>query len=104
MLPVAELPLQIDSLALGTFCQRRGIRRMRIYGSVLRGDFDPVRSDVDVLVEFEDGVRVGLDFFGYQDELSELFGRRVDLKTPDCLSRYYRAEVLREALTIYEQA
>jgi hypothetical protein len=75
-----------------------------LFGSVLRDDFDPERSDVDVLAEFEPGVRPGLKFFGYGDELAEVIGRTVDFNTEAWLSEYFREEVVREALPIYEQA
>ena len=62
------------------FCQRNRIRRLALYGSVLRDDFAP-DSDVDVLVEFDPGTRVGLGFITMQDELSRVLGRRVDMST-----------------------
>ena len=71
------------------------------FGSVLRDDFGP-ESDVDVLVEFEPGHTPGWDFFGMQDELTAIIGRRVDLNTPNFLSRYFRDEVVAGALPIYE--
>jgi len=85
------------------FCRDRGIRRLALFGSVLRDDFRP-ESDIDVLVEFESGVRVGLRFFEMERELSDLFGRKVDLNTPGFLSKYFRDRVLREAKTIYDSA
>jgi predicted nucleotidyltransferase len=70
---------------------------------VLRDDFTP-NSDVAVLVEFEPGKTPGLAFFGMQDELSAILGRRVDLNTANDLSKYYRDEVLREAEPVYVAA
>ena len=61
---VAELPIQIDREKVAEFCRARGIRKLSLFGSVLRDDFDPARSDVDVLAEFAPGVRPGLKFFG----------------------------------------
>jgi predicted nucleotidyltransferase len=101
---VAELPIAIDRERIAEFCRARGIRKLSLFGSVLRGDFDPARSDVDVLAEFDPGVRPGLRFFGYGEELAELLGRRVDFNTAAWLSPYFRDEVLREALPLYEQA
>jgi uncharacterized protein len=101
---IAELPIRIDHDKLSEFCRARGIRELSLFGSVLREDFDPTRSDVDVLAEFLPGVRTGLKFFGYGDELAEIFGHKVDFNTADWLSKYFRQEVLREALTVYEQA
>jgi len=100
---VAELPIAIDRDAIARFCRERGIRKLSLFGSVLRDDFDPQRSDVDVLAEFSPGVRPGLKFFGYADELAEIVGHKVDFLTEAWLSQYFRDEVLREALPIYEQ-
>lgn len=88
---------------VGAFCERHGIRRLALFGSILRDDFGP-GSDVDVLVEFEPGATPGFGFFGLQEELSGILGRRVDLHTPGFLSRYFRDEVLREARVLYDAA
>lgn len=101
---VAELPIRIDRERIAEFCRARGIRKLSLFGSVLRDDFDPQRSDVDVLVEFAPGVRPGLKFFGYGDELAEIIGRKVDFHTREWLSKYFRDEVVREAVAVYEQA
>lgn len=85
------------------FCRRNHIRKLSLFGSVLREDFRP-DSDVDVLVEFEPGRTPGLAFFTMQDELSELLGRNVDLNTSMCLSRYFRNEVLAQAEVVYVEA
>jgi len=100
----ASLPIAIDRQAVAAFCRARGIRKLSLFGSVLRGDFDPARSDVDVLAEFEPNVHPGLKFFGYGDELAELIGRKVDFNTPAWLSKHFRDEVMREAVPLYEQA
>ncbi|MFQ5845649.1 MAG: nucleotidyltransferase family protein [Planctomycetota bacterium] len=85
------------------FCRLRGIRRLALFGSALRDDF-AARSDLDVLVEFEPGTRVGLSFFTMQDELSEILGRAVDLSTPGFLGRHLRERILGEAREIYVAA
>ena len=95
--------ISLPSLPLAAFCRRHGIRRLALFGSVLRDDFTP-ESDIDVLVEFESGRTPGLAFFGMQDELSRILGRRVDLNTPGSLSRYFRDEVLSEAQDCYVAA
>lgn len=100
----AELPIPIDHEQVAEFCRARGIRRLSLFGSVLRDDFDPARSDVDVLAEFEPGVRPGLKFFGYGDDMAEIIRRKVDFVTPEWLSPHFRDEVMREAVPIYEQA
>jgi len=92
--------IDIPNDRIAGFCVRHRIRRLSLYGSVLREDFRP-ESDVDVLVEFEPGARTGFAFFGMQEELSDILGRTVDMKTPMCLSKYFREEVLREAHEVY---
>lgn len=82
------------------FCRRHHIRKLALFGSVLRDDFR-AESDVDVLVEFEPSHTPGLAFFAMEDELSEMLGRKVDLHTADFLSRYFREDVLREAKVQY---
>jgi predicted nucleotidyltransferase len=93
--------LKFSHERLREFCRRNQIRRLALFGSVLRDDFQP-DSDVDVLIEFEPGVRTGLRFFGIQDELSQILGRRVDLNTPECLSKYFRDRVLTDAEVQYD--
>lgn len=84
-------------------CRRHHIRRLALFGSVLRDDFTP-QSDVDVLVEFEPGKTPGFGIFDVERELSAIMGRRVDLKTPQELSKYFRDEVLAEAEEVYVAA
>jgi uncharacterized protein len=88
---------------IAQFCRRHHIRRLALYGSVLRDDFTP-ESDVDVLVEFEPGKTPGFAIVRMQDELSAMLGRRVDLRTPNELSKYFRDEVLAEAEELYVAA
>lgn len=95
--------IDIHREALAEFCRRHRIRRLALFGSILREDFGP-DSDVDVLVEFESGATPGFGFFGIQEELSALLGRKVDLNTPGFLSKYFRDEVLREAEDLYAAA
>lgn len=95
-----ETRLLIDRPTIAAFCRRHGIRRLSVFGSVLRDDFGP-ESDVDVLVELEPGALPGLSFFGAGEEFARLVGRRVDFLLPSELSRYYRDEVLREAVPLY---
>ena len=96
--------LTIPDTALRDFCAKRHIRTLKLFGSALRDDFAP-ESDIDLLVEFAPGTRMGL--FGFHEieaELSEILGRQVDLNTADSLSKYFRAEVLAEAETLYVAA
>ena len=95
--------LTIPTHLLEVFCRRHHIRKLALFGSVLRDDFGP-NSDVDVLVEFEPGHVPGLAFFDMEVELSHLIGRQVDLNTPQFLSRYFRDTVLEEAEVLYDAA
>jgi len=91
-----------DRTALIALCQRHHIKRLSLFGSVLKGAARP-DSDVDLLVEFAPGEAPGLiALAGIEAELSELIsGRRVDLRTPHDLSRVFRDEVLRTAALQY---
>jgi len=91
------------SEGIGDFCRRHHIRRLAFFGSVLRDDFTP-DSDVDVLVEFEPGKTPGFAFFDVEQELSQILDRRVDLRTPQELSKYFSDEVLAEAEEVYATA
>jgi len=85
---------------IAEFCKRNHIRKLSLFGSALRGDFRP-GSDIDVLVEFETGHVPGLNFFTMEIELSQLLGQKVDLNTPQFLSRYFRDQVLAESEALY---
>ena len=101
----ARLHFPEDRIA--EFCRRHHIRRLALFGSVLRDDFTS-ESDVDVLVEFAPGKTPGLAFITIQDELSEILGRRVDLHTFSGIERsrnwLLREEILSSAELQYEQA
>ena len=93
-----------DRAAIAHFCQHHHIRRLALFGSVLRDDFRP-GSDVDVLVDFEPGHPVGLiRLAGIERELGSLMGRRIDLRTAADLSRYFRDEVVEAARELYAAA
>ena len=89
---------------IAAFCQKHGIRRLAIFGSALRDDFRP-DSDVDVLVEFApDRIPTLLQIAAMERELSQVLGgRKVDLRTPEDLSRYFRQQVIQEAEVQYAQ-
>ena len=93
----------VDPVALADLCRRYGIIRLARFGSAARGELNP-DSDIDILVEFQAGQRVGLRFITLQDELTGLLGRTVDLCTPAFLSPHLRRRVLAESLPIYEAA
>src|SRR5438445_11139384 len=92
--------IRIDRERLAEFCRRNHIRKLALFGSILRDDFRP-ESDVDVLVEFEPGHVPGLRFFALEQELSRLLRRKVDLNTPNFISPYFRGRVLAEAEVQY---
>lgn len=98
MNPAVSLPKE----PIASFCRKHGIQRLAVFGSALRADFRP-DSDIDLLVEFEPDHVPGL--FGIarlERELSTLLGgRKVDLRTPQDLSRYFRQRVLEEAEVQY---
>ncbi len=95
-------PINVRQQELAEFCRRNGIRKLALFGSVLTPNFTET-SDIDVLVEFEPTARVGyLRMAALEQELSDLFGgRKIDLRTPAELSRYFRDDVMRTAVVQY---
>ena len=98
-----KIKIRVPRKRLAEFCRTNHIRKLAFFGSVLRDDFGP-NSDIDVLVEFEEGKTPGLVFFGMQEELGKILKRKVDLNTPEFLSKYFRDQVLSEAQVQYVQA
>jgi hypothetical protein len=98
---MATQHLAVDEERLVSLCRRHGVRRLAVFGSIARGD-PGSESDLDLLVEFLPGQRVGLRFITLQEELSRLFDREVDLNTPGFLSPHFRDQVLADAVPIYE--
>lgn len=94
----------IDRARIGEFCKQHRIRKLSLFGSVLRDDFRP-DSDVDILVEFQPGQVVDfIHFYEVERELSELFGgRKLDLVTPKFLSHRIKDHILAEAEVQYEE-
>lgn len=92
--------IEMNKDKIAEFCSKHHIRKLSLFGSVLRHDFGP-DSDIDMLVEFEPGHVPGLEFFTMERELSEMLGFKVDLNTPGFLSRYFRDQVLAEAEVQY---
>ena len=97
-----HIKVDLPKEKIADFCRRYHIRKLAVFGSALRKDFRP-DSDLDVLVEFDPGHTPGLAFFGMEQELSELLGRKVDLNTPQFLSPYFREKVLAEAEVQYAE-
>ena len=101
---MGEAKISIPKERIAEFCKRNRVRRLSLFGSVLREDFGP-ESDVDILVEFEPGTRVGLiRLSGLEIELGNIVGRKIDLNTPGFLSKYYRDQILAEADVQYDAA
>ena len=95
--------IKVPKGRIAEFCRRHHIRKLAFFGSVLRDDFRP-DSDLDILVDFESGHTVGLlRMAGLELELSAMLGRKVDLRTPGELSRYFRDEVVRTSEVQYAE-
>ena len=100
---MAHHGIDIPHDKIAEFCRRNRIRKLSLFGSVLREDFKG-DSDIDVLVEFDSKASVGfLRLAAIQRELSEMLGREVDLRTPAELSRYFRDEVLQRSQVQYAE-
>ncbi|HVW10987.1 MAG TPA: nucleotidyltransferase family protein [Bryobacteraceae bacterium] len=99
----ATLPIAIPQQAIAAFCERNHMRKLSLFGSVLTDRFS-AHSDIDILVEFDPAHIPGLfELSGMEPELSEILGRRVDLRTPGELSRCFRANVVASAVPQYER-
>lgn len=92
--------MEIPDRLIAEFCEKHRIRKLSLFGSILRDDFSP-GSDVDVLVEFQPEFVPGLAFFAMERELTEILGRQVDLNTAKFLHPSILATVLQEAETRY---
>jgi predicted nucleotidyltransferase len=98
---MATSRIEIPGGGLADFCVANGIRKLSLFGSALTERFSEA-SDVDLLVEFDPDRSVGyLKMAALERELSGLLGRRVDLRTTEELSRYFRDEVVRTAVVQY---
>lgn len=101
MLKSARMILPIEQIR--AYCDRHPIQRLAVFGSALRDDFGS-KSDVDLLVEYVPGVPVSLmDMAEQEIELAGIVQRRVDLRTPNELSRHFRQQVIEGAMVIYER-
>src|SRR5580658_3456510 len=94
--------IKISKTWLTRFCKENHIVKMSLFGSVISDHFTDV-SDVDILVEFDPRHIPGLfSFVRMRNALSEHFGREVDLRTPEEISRLFKNEVIEQAYPIYE--
>jgi len=98
-----NLAIPIPHEKIAAFCQRWRIQKLSFFGSVVRDDFGP-NSDIDVLVEFRPDARIGWNIVTAERELSEILGRRADLRTPAELSRWMTKDVAAEAVVEYVEA
>ena len=100
---MGKIQINVPGDKISEFCKRYRINKLSLFGSVLRSDFSD-SSDIDVLIEFEPGHGTG--YFGLarmERELTAIIGRKVDLRTPQELSRYFREEVLSKAEIQYAE-
>ncbi len=102
MKTIEELPIKIDREKIAEFCRAKGIRKMCLFGSVVRDDFDPASSDVDVLVDFLPDRIPGWEFFHWHEDLEPIFGHKVDLMRR--VGKYVWPFVKQDLTPIYEQA
>ena len=97
-----SLEQKISKSKLTEFCKKNHISKLSVFGSAIRDELQP-DSDIDLLVEFEESHVPGLfSIIKMEMELTEILGRKVDLRTPEDLSRYFRDEVIRNAKLQYQ--
>jgi uncharacterized protein len=100
---VNQTNIAVSREQIAAFCRRHHIRKLSLFGSVLRDDFRP-DSDIDVLVEFEPGHKVGWDIINIEEEFSSLFGgHKVDMVSPKYLNWRLRDRILNSAVVQYEE-
>ena len=90
----------VETERLREVCERYGIARLDVFGSVARGE-DTLASDIDLLYELKPGARLGFSFFDLEDELARILGRPVDLVARDSINRHIREQVLQNAQPFY---
>jgi predicted nucleotidyltransferase len=99
----AKSNINIPSEKIEKFCKKHHIRKLSLFGSALRDDFSP-ESDLDILVEFDpDHIPGFIRLAGMEIELTEILGRKVDMRTAQDLSRYFREDVLNSAKVQYAE-
>jgi len=92
--------IAVDAARLREVCERYGIARLEVFGSVSRGEASDA-SDVDLLYQLKPGARLGFRIFDLEDDLVAIFGRPVDLVGRDSINQYIRDEILHEARPLY---
>ncbi len=99
---VYSLDQKMPEGKLTEFCEKNRIRKLSVFGSAIRGQLGP-DSDIDLLVEFEEGHTPGLfSIIKMEMELTEMLGKKADLRTPEDLSQYFRDEVVQNAKLQYQ--
>lgn len=103
-MPDSDLPIELPTDGLSILCRSHAVRRLALFGSVLRPDFSP-SSDVDMLVEFQPGTRVSLfDLARVENALTDLLGRQVDLHEMRTLHSAFRDRVASSAREVHVAA
>jgi predicted nucleotidyltransferase len=98
-----RVQIEMPKKKIKEFCRKHYIRKLSLFGSALRDDFNP-ESDLDILVEFDPNHIPGLiKLAGMEIELTEILGRKVDMRTAQDLSRYFREEVCNSAKVQYAE-
>ena len=98
-----KMHIELPKERIEKFCKRHHIRKLSLFGSALRDDFSP-ESDLDILVEFDPAHIPGfIRLAGMEIELTEILGRKVDMRTAQDLSRYFRDEVLNSSKVQYAE-
>ena len=92
--------IEVSANQIREICQRYHILELGLFGSAARDEMGP-DSDIDILVEFDPNARIGLEFFDLEQELTNLFGRKVDLGTKVSLKPWVRKNVLRDLRILY---
>ena len=94
------ITISVDAERLREVCERFGVERLEVFGSVARGEAAP-SSDIDLLYKLKPGTRLGFSFFDLEDELAQILGRPVDLVARDSINRHIRERVLNDAQPFY---
>jgi hypothetical protein len=96
-------PLHNYRQPITELCRKYGVRKLELFGSAARGDFDPARSDIDLFYEFDSNPSSLADrFFGLWEDLESLFGRKVDLvSSQDARNPYFLQIANRHRITLY---
>jgi len=98
--------LEQHRAAIEALCRKHHVKRLEVFGSAARDDFDPERSDVDLLVEFaQPGLEAAWTYFYLWEDLEDLLGRKVDLVEPGGLqNRFFAASLARDRRTFFAAA